>query len=109
MTARARRGSAPREPAPGHISSLLDPALLQLGVQREVRQLHLQAAFHDVVGPALAPLCQAVSLDRGVLLVATRNSALAHQLQLEMPVITRALNDRLGPGSVRRLRFTPAG
>ena len=40
------------------------------------------------------------------MLVATRNGALAQQLQLEMPTIVRALNTRMGGEEVKRLRFT---
>jgi len=75
-------------------------------VQREVREVQLREAFSEVVGPALAPLCAAVSLQRGTLLVATRNGALAQQLQLESPALLRALNTRLGGDEVKRLRFT---
>jgi predicted nucleic acid-binding Zn ribbon protein len=89
-----------------HIAGLLDSALREMGVRREVREVQLKEAFAAVIGPALAPLCDAISLERGTLLVATRNGALAQQLQLEMPVITAELNRRLGDGQVRRLRFT---
>jgi hypothetical protein len=85
---------------------VLGTALRRLGVQREVRQVQLRDAFAEVVGPALAPLCEAISLQRGTVLVATRNGALAQQLQLEMPTIVRALNERLGVEDVKRLRFT---
>ena len=95
-----------REPGPLHIADVLGTALRRLGVQREVREVQLRDAFAEVVGPALAPLCEALSLQRGTLLVATRNGALAQQLQLEMPTIVRALNGRLGADAVKRLRFT---
>lgn len=81
-------------------------ALRNLGVTREVEELQLRTAFAEAVGPALAPLCQAISLQRGVLLVATHSGALAQQLQLEMPVIVATLNRRLGGERVKRLRFT---
>lgn len=80
-----------------------------MGVKREVEEVQLRALFAETVGPALAPLCEAVSLQRGVLLVATRSGALAQQLQLELPVLLEALNLRLGEGRVRRLRFTALG
>ena len=88
------------------ISDLFDPALRRLGVRRAVREVQLQEAFAEVVGPAVAPLCRALSLDRGALLVATQHTALAHQLQLEAPRIIHALNQRVGEGTVKRLRFT---
>ncbi|MGP8161600.1 MAG: DUF721 domain-containing protein [Candidatus Dormibacteria bacterium] len=95
-----------REPGPLHIAEVLGTALRRLGVQREVHEVQLREALAEVVGPALAPLCEALSLQRGTLLVATRNGALAQQLQLEMPTIVRALNSRLGGDAVKRLRFT---
>jgi len=88
------------------IGERLDSALRGLGVQREVRSARLQREFTAVVGPALATLCEAVSLERGRLLVATAHGALAHQLQLESPQLIAALNQRLGAGAVRRLAFT---
>jgi predicted nucleic acid-binding Zn ribbon protein len=97
---RERRGD------PQHIAGLMDSALRDMGVRREVRELQVREAFAAVVGPALAPLCEAISLQRGTLLVATRSGALAQQLQLEMPVITAELNRRLGGDQIRRLRFT---
>ncbi|GAC1339826.1 MAG: hypothetical protein NVSMB29_07790 [Candidatus Dormibacteria bacterium] len=88
------------------IGDRLDSALKRLGVHREVRAVRLHHEFAEVVGPALAPLCQAVSLERGRLLVATAHGALAQQLQMESQQIIEALNSRLGPGAVRRLAFT---
>jgi predicted nucleic acid-binding Zn ribbon protein len=103
-----RRGPGGDAPA-DHIAGVLDAALRELGVHRQVREVQLREAFAETVGPALAPLCQAISLERGTLLVATRSGALAHQLHLEMPVITATLNRRLGSEQVKRLRFTPLG
>jgi hypothetical protein len=94
------------EPGPLHITDVLGPALRRLGVQREVREVQLRDAFAEVVGPVVAPLCEALSLQRGTVLVATRSGALAQQLQLEMPAIVRALNMRLGVDEIKRLRFT---
>lgn len=88
------------------LSDILDPALRRMGIRRAVREAQLQDVFAAVVGPALAPLCRAVSLDRGALLVATVNSALAQQLQMESPRLIHALNARVGEGTVKRLRFT---
>ena len=89
------------------LGDLLDGALRGLGpgVRRSVRDERVREAFADVVGAQLAPLCEAVTLERGTLLVATAHSALAHQLQLDSAQVVAALNERLGEGTVRRLRF----
>lgn len=89
------------------ISDTFEAALRRLGVRRAVREAQLQDVFAEIVGPAVAPLCRAISLDRGVLLVATEHTALAHQLQMEAPRIIHALNQRVGPDTVKRLRFKP--
>lgn len=104
MTTRHRHRE--RHDDPQHISGLLETALREMGVRRQIQELQLRDAFAGIVGPALAPLCRAISLERGTLLIATRSGALAQQLQLETPVIIAALNDRLGDAQVRRLRFT---
>jgi predicted nucleic acid-binding Zn ribbon protein len=107
MTGAVDPGQHPdREPGPLHIAEMLGTALRRMGVHREVREVQLREAFAEVVGPAVAPLCEALSLQRGTVLVATRNGALAQQLQLEMPTVVRALNARMGGEEVKRLRFT---
>jgi predicted nucleic acid-binding Zn ribbon protein len=88
------------------ISDLFDPALRRMGVRRAVREVQVQEAFAAVVGPAVTPLCRAISLERGALLVATAHTALSQQLQMEAPRIIAAVNQRVGEGTVKRLRFT---
>ena len=88
------------------ISDLFEPALRRMGIRRAVREVQLQEVFAEVVGPAVSPLCRAISLDRGALLVATAHTALSQQLQMDAPRIIAALNRRVGDGTVKRLRFT---
>lgn len=87
------------------IADILDPALRSLGVRSRVREERLRLALADIVGPALAPMCRAERLERGALVIATANTALAHQLQLESPRLIDACNEALGTVAVRRLRF----
>jgi hypothetical protein len=93
------------------IGDLMDSALrgLGVGIRRGVREERLREAFAEVIGEQLAPMCEAVSLDRGTLLIATAHSALAHQLQLDSVRLIESLNDRLGTALVKRLRFRAQG
>ena len=86
------------------LSDLIDPALRGLGVRGQVREERLRIALAEVVGAGLASLCRAERLDRGVLLIATANSALAHQLQMDAPRVIASLTRRVGPALVRRNR-----
>ena len=87
------------------IADILDPALRSLGVRSRVREERLRLALAEIVGPALAAMCRAERLERGALVIATANTALAHQLQLESPRLIDACNAALGATVVRRLRF----
>jgi predicted nucleic acid-binding Zn ribbon protein len=88
------------------LSDLIDPALRGLGVRGRVREVQVREVFDEVVGPALAPMCRALSLERGVLLVGVANTSLSHQLHLDSVRLIAMLNERLGTAAVRRLRFT---
>jgi len=88
------------------VGDLLDPALRGLGVRGQVRDEQLRALLAAILGPTLAPMCRAIRLERGALLIATSNTALAHQLQLDTPRLIAALNAGLHTDAVRRLRFT---
>jgi hypothetical protein len=88
------------------VSNLLDPALRGLGIRAHVREEQLRQALTDIVGPNLAPMCRAERLERGALLIATTNTALAHQLQMDSTSLIEALNERIGATAVKRLRFT---
>ena len=89
------------------IADLLDPALRGLGVRGRVREEQLREALHDIVGPQLAAMCRADRLERGALVIATANTALSHQLQMDAASLIAALNERVGPAVVKRLRFIP--
>ena len=89
------------------VGDVMDGALQRLGVRRQVREAQLREILAAVVGETLAPLCEAVSLERGALRIATAHSALAHQLQLDAPRLVAELNSRIGANTVHRLIFVP--
>jgi predicted nucleic acid-binding Zn ribbon protein len=78
-----------------------------MGVRVQVREEQLRAALHEIVGPRLASMCRADRLERGALLIATANTALAHQLQMDSTTLIAALNARVSAPAVKRLRFIP--
>lgn len=96
-----------RDEGEKRIGDLFDSALRGLSVRREVREVQLRDEFALVVGPGLAPMCRAVSLERGTLCVATAHGALAQQLQADSVTLIAQLNERIGTTAVRRLRFVP--
>ena len=86
---------------------MLDGALLKLGVRSEVRNLRLQQAFAEILGPVLSPMCVALRLEKKTLVLATANTALSHQLQMDSLKLIDAINRRMGGPLVTRFRFVP--
>ena len=89
------------------LSDLIDPALRGLGVRGQVREERLRLALADVVGAGLWHHSAVRSGSTAECsLIATANSALAHQLQMDAPRVIDALNRRVGQDLVRRIRFS---
>lgn len=91
------------------LGDLVDSALRTLGARQAVREAQVRDAFAEMVGPQLSEICRAVSLERGVLCVATSHGALAQQLHADSPALIAELNRRIGSDAIRRLRFVPQG
>ena len=89
------------------LRTLLEPTLRSMGVRGQVRDAQVVDAFAEVVGAALAGHCRAQRMERDTLVVGTTNTALAHQLHLDSLRVIDGMNQRLGTGVVKRLRFVP--
>ena len=79
----------------------LDKGRLSGGIQRARAIL----VWPDVVGPDLARLTRARSLQGGTLVIEARDSVLANFLTLQRPLFLERLNVRLGERPVTELRF----
>jgi len=88
------------------VSDIIDPTLRRMGVRTRVREAQLQEALASLLGSSLAPMCKAIELKRGTLVVATAHTGLAHQLQLDSANLVDSLNASIGEPVIRRLRFT---
>lgn len=89
------------------VSNLLDRTLRAMGIRQQVRDVQIREVFAVVMGPAMLPFCRAERLERGTLVVASTNSALAHQIHMDSPRVIDAINERLGAKVVQRFRFIP--
>ncbi len=89
------------------IQSALGDAVKKMGVQRAVTEELAREAFLDAVGYPVAGMCSVVRLDRGALVLATANTALSHQLQMDSELLIAKVNARLGFSAIHRLRFVP--
>lgn len=87
------------------LSSLLSPALKDLGIFQRTREAQVRSLWPGVVGARLATECWPETLRGGTLVVRASSAALSHQLRLEAPVLLARLNEKLGDSVVRDLRL----
>lgn len=102
-----RRASGGDHHAIVSLDSLLNPALTRMGVRQKVTDERLRIVVQEILGPAIAPMCDAVTIERRTVVMATSHPAVSHQLQMDMPRIVELINERMGFDCADRIRFVP--
>lgn len=102
--ARARK-SRPLTP----VKVALQSTFSRLGLSQQLAQQRALAVWAEVVGPQIAAATQPIGVRDGVLFVATRSSAWAHELIYRKAGILERLRNELGPNTVSDIRFLPRG
>lgn len=87
----------------------LDQALQELlaksPLRRGLKEQAILASWPEIVGPEIAKHSQALGLRDGVLWVRAEGSVWAQELNLLKPRIRELLEEKLGKGSVKDVRF----
>lgn len=105
-------GPAHRTERDGDISTLqaaLDKFLRRHGLLRMSRESLVAVLWPEVVGPWYAAHTRVLYVDKGVVTVRCDSAARAQQLQLDSEPIIQALNERIGPRTVKELRPSSGG
>lgn len=111
--ARATRGAAPkpkrtRSSAPGDAPAALGEVLREViaaeGWTREVNLHQLLARWEDLVGPVNAAHSRPESYAETVLTVRAESSTWASSLRTMAPQLVAVLNEKLGHGTVSRVK-----
>lgn len=87
------------------IGEIVPRVVRRLGFQRQVRLALAQAALSQQCGDFLRPHVRVAAIEGSTLVVACAHPAISHQLQMESVPILLAVNERVGPPALRRIRF----
>lgn len=102
-------GAGPELPVEANmrtLESLLGEVLSAMDLQEETLSAELLAeTWHKAVGPALATLSQLVSVANKNACIRVSHPAARYELTRLRPRVLEALNNALGKGSVRSIRF----
>ena len=87
------------------LDQLLQELLPRSPLRRGLEEQAVLSSWDEIVGPEIAKHSQALALRDGVLWVRTEGSVWAQELSLLKPRIRERLEEKLGPGSVKDVRF----
>lgn len=91
------------------VNEAIESSLRRFGIVRKVRRSQAVHIWDDIVGPTTAKVSAAVTCRDGVLFVEVKNSVWAAELSLMKRDIIRRLNQRLGRGTIKDIRFRATG
>jgi predicted nucleic acid-binding Zn ribbon protein len=87
------------------LDELLHRFLKESPLRRGLDEQDVLASWPEIVGPEIARHSEAIALKDGVLWVRAEGSVWAQELSLLKPRIQQRLEEKLGAGSVRDVRF----
>ena len=87
------------------IGDVLSNLMKELGMNERLRLEDVLAAWRSVAGEFIGKNSQPDGYSRGVLTVRLLQPSMHHALTLERPALIRKLNEYLGVGVVRDIRF----
>ena len=89
-----------------NLGDILKDTLEDLGIDQRIREEGAVAFWEEIVGESIAKNSKAVRIYRGELLVEVNSAAWKQQIQMMKRQIISKLNQRLGKGTVKQIRFT---
>lgn len=87
------------------LSTVLESVVKSLGLGDRMRLEEVQAAWKSVAGDFIARQTSPESCMKGVLTVRVSQPSVHHALMMEKSRLLQKLNDHLGNGKVREIKF----
>jgi predicted nucleic acid-binding Zn ribbon protein len=87
------------------LDSALNDVIGSLGIEKKLREYRAVTEWDAVVGSHIAKESTPMKIIKGVLVVRVRRSTWRNELLMRKPEIIQKLNDALGEGTVKDIRF----
>lgn len=87
------------------ISDVLSKLMKDLRLTDRMQLDHVMNAWRSAAGDFIAKHSVPENVQRGVLTVKVGQSSVHHALMMEKPVLLRKLNEALGKGKIKDIRF----
>lgn len=83
----------------------IEKAISESGFERAIQQEKAVSIWGDVVGDVVSKVTDAISVDKGVLVVKTKSATWRQELYMQKKDIIDKINKKIGSTAIKEIRF----
>ena len=87
------------------LKKAIQKAIIESGFERAIQQEKAVSIWGDVVGDVVSKVTNAISVDKGVLVVKTKSSTWRQELYMQKKDIIDKINIKIGSTAIKEIRF----
>jgi len=87
------------------LKKAIQKAIVESGFERAIQQEEAVFIWGDVVGDVVSKVTNAISVDKGVLVVKTKSSTWRQELYMQKKDIIDKINKKIGSTAIKEIRF----
>ena len=87
------------------LKKAIQEAISESGIEREIQQENAVSVWSEVVGVVVSKVTDAISVDKGILVVKTKSSTWRQELYMQKKDIIDKINIKIGSTAIKEIRF----
>ena len=87
------------------LKKAIQKAISESGFERAIQQENAVSVWGDVVGDVVSKVTDAISVDKGVLVVKTKSATWRQELYMQKKEIIDKINKKIGSAAIKEIRF----
>ena len=87
------------------LKKAIKKAISESGFEKEIQQENAVSVWGVVVGDVVSKVTDAISVDRGVLVVKTKSATWRQELYMQKKDIIDKINKKIGSTAIKEIRF----
>ena len=87
------------------LKKAIKKAISESGFEKAIQQENAVSVWGDVVGDVVSKVTDAISVDKGVLVVKTKSATWRQELYMQKKDIIDKINKKIGSTAIKEIRF----
>lgn len=87
------------------LKKAIQEAISESGLEKEIQQENAVSVWSEVVGVVISKVADAVSVNKGVLVVKTGSATWRQELYMQKKDIIDKINKKIGSTAIKEIRF----